>query len=193
MFCMGKNDHAAIQAILSGDKEAYGALVKQHSSSLFRVAWRITGNEADAEEVVQEALLRAYRKLETFESRANFGTWIYRIAVRCALDRIDGRKADERNRVSEETDPEQQAVQVADQAAGPERLLLSAEIAAMQKMALRSLTPTERTAFVLRHLEDRTTEEIAAVLGIAPNAAKQAVFRAVPKRRLRLATLRVRT
>jgi RNA polymerase sigma-70 factor (ECF subfamily) len=63
----------------------------------------------------------------------------------------------------------------------------------MQEMALRSLSPTERTAFVLRHLEDRSTEEIAAVLGIAPNAAKQAVFRAVQKLRLRLATLRVRT
>jgi RNA polymerase sigma-70 factor (ECF subfamily) len=94
--------------------------------------------------------------------------------------------------VSEETDPEQQAVQVADEAAGPERLLLSAEIAAMQQMALRSLTPTERTAFVLRHMEDRSTEEIAAALGIAPNAAKQAVFRAVQKLRQRLANLRVR-
>jgi RNA polymerase sigma-70 factor (ECF subfamily) len=190
---MGENDHAAVRAILAGDTDAYAALVKRHSATLFRVAYRITGNQADADDVVQEAFLRGYRKLDGFESRSNFGTWIYRIAVRCALDRIDGRKADERSRVSEETDLEQQAVQVADQAAGPERLLLSAEIAAMQEMALRSLSPTERTAFVLRHLEDRSTEEIAAVLGIAPNAAKQAVFRAVQKLRLRLATLRVRT
>jgi RNA polymerase sigma-70 factor (ECF subfamily) len=187
---MGKNDHAAIQAILSGDKEAYGALVVRHSPSLFRVAWRITGNEADAEEVVQEALLRGYRKLATFESRANFGTWIYRIAVRCALDRVSCRTRDEDSRIGE--DPEQDEVQVADEAAGPERLLLSGEIGALQLLAMQDLTTTERTAFVLRHLEGRSGEEIAEALGIVPNAAKQAVFRAVQKLRRRLAPLRVK-
>jgi RNA polymerase sigma-70 factor (ECF subfamily) len=189
MFRMGKNDQAAIRAILSGDKEAYGALVVRHSPSLFRVAFRITGNEADAEDVVQEALLRGYQKLESFESRSNFGTWIYRIAVRCALDRISSRKGDKGSRVAEEADPEQDEVQLAAQSAGPDRLLLSG---ALQQAALGSLTPTERTAFVLRHMEDRSSEEIAAALGIAPNAAKQAVFRAVQKLRLRLAPLRVR-
>ncbi len=191
MFRMGQNDHATIREILSGDKEAYGALVMRHSHSLFRVAYRITGNEADAEDVVQEAFLRGYRKLETFQSRSNFGTWIYRIAVRCALDRINGRKADESSRVAEATDPEQDEVQVADRAAGPDRLLLSGEIGALQQAAMQSLSPTERTAFVLRHMEDCTTEEIAAVLDIRPNAAKQAVFRAVHKLRLRLAPLRM--
>jgi RNA polymerase sigma-70 factor (ECF subfamily) len=187
---MGKNDHATIQAILSGDKEAYGALVVRHSPSLFRVAWRITGNEADAEEVVQEALLRGYRKLATFESRANFGTWIYRIAVRCALDRVSSRTRDEDSRIGE--DPEQDEVQVADEAAGPERMLLSGEIGALQELALQDLTITERTAFVLRHLEGCSGEEIALALGIVPNAAKQAVFRAVQKLRRSLAPLRVK-
>src|ERR1039457_285235 len=98
MFRMGKSDQAAIRAILSGDKEAYGALVVRHSHSLFRAAFRITGNEADAEDVVQEALLRGYQKLESFESRSNFSTWIYRIAVRCALDRISNRKEDRGSR-----------------------------------------------------------------------------------------------
>jgi len=92
---MDKNDHAAIQAVLAGDKDAYGPLVVRHSQSLFRVAYRITGNEADAEDVVQEAFLRGYRKLEGFESRANFGTWIYRIAVHCALDRVKRRRGHE--------------------------------------------------------------------------------------------------
>jgi RNA polymerase sigma-70 factor (ECF subfamily) len=192
MFRMGKDDQVAIREILSGDKEAYGALVVRHSPSLFRVAFRITGNEADAEDVVQEALLRGYQKLESFESRSNFGTWIYRIAVRCALDKISNRKEDKVSRAAEETDPEQDEVQIAAQSAGPDRLLLSGEIAALEQLALRGLTPTERTAFVLRHLEDRSSEEIAAALGIAPNAAKQAVFRAVHKLRLRLAPLRVR-
>src|SRR5208282_2409879 len=170
----------------SGDKEAYGALVVRHSHSLFRVAFRITGNEADADDVVQEAFLRGYRKLDTFESRASFSTWIYRIAVRCALDRLKASKSNEASRVAEETDPELDDVQVADGEASPERLLLSGEIGAMQEAAMRGLSPTERTAFVLRHMEDCSTEEIAAVLGIAPNAAKQAVFRAVHKLRHRL-------
>jgi len=66
--------------------------VVRHSQSLFRLAFRITGNEADAEEVVQEAFLHGYQKLDSFQSRSSFGTWIYRIAVRCALDRMDQRK-----------------------------------------------------------------------------------------------------
>ena len=193
MLRMDRNDQAAIQAVLAGDKEAYAALVVRHSGRLFRVAFRITGNEADAEDVVQEALLRGYRKLESFESRSDFGTWIYRIAVRCALDRIGGSKVDESTRVAETTDGEQDRVQIADRAAGPERLLLSGEIGAMQEIAMHALSATERTAFVLRHLEDRTTEEIAAVMGIPPNTAKQSVFRAVQKLRRRLATLRVKT
>jgi RNA polymerase sigma-70 factor (ECF subfamily) len=192
MLRMDKNDQAAIRAVLSGDKEAYGALVVRHSAKLFRVAFRITGNEADAEDVVQETFLRGYRKLESFELRSDFGTWIYRIAVRCALDRISGPRRDENSRVGEESDPQQHEVQVADLAAGPDRLLLSGEIGAMQEMAMLSLTPTERTAFVLRHVEDCTSEEIASALGIEPNAAKQAVFRAVQKLRRRLAILRVK-
>jgi RNA polymerase sigma-70 factor (ECF subfamily) len=139
MFRMGKDDQVAIREILSGDKEAYSALVVRHSPSLFRVAFRITGNEADAEDVVQEALLRGYQKLESFESRSNFGTWIYRIAVRCALDKISNRKEDKVSRAAEETDPEQDEVQIAAQSAGPDRLLLSGEIAALEQLALRGV------------------------------------------------------
>ncbi|MFZ1083647.1 MAG: sigma-70 family RNA polymerase sigma factor [Terracidiphilus sp.] len=191
MVRMGKNDHAAIQAILAGDKEAYGTLVKLHGASVFRVAFRITGNEADADDVAQEAFLRGYQKLESFEARSSFGTWIYRITVRCALDRISRHRSAEASRVAEANDPEQAEVQVADRAPSPERLLLSSEIAALREQALRSLSPMEQAAFVLRHLEDCSTEEIAAALGIAPNAAKQTVFRAVQKMRSRLASLRV--
>jgi RNA polymerase sigma-70 factor (ECF subfamily) len=190
MVRMGKNDHAAVRAILAGDKEAYGALVERHSHSLFRVAFRITGNEADAEDVVQEAFLRGYQKLESFEARSSFGTWIYRIAVRGALDRIS-RPAVVSCRVAGTADLEQDEVQVADTAVRPDRLLLSGEIGALLQSAMQRLTPAERTAFVLRHMEDCSTEEIAAALGIAPSAAKQAVFRAIKKLRSRLAPLRM--
>ena|ERR1035441_5760697 len=147
---MGKNDHATIRAVLSGDKEAYGALVTQHSRGIFRVAYRITGNEADAEEVVQDAFMRGYRKMESFESRSNFGTWIYRIAVRCALDRISRRGGDKNDRGHGNAEADSEAVQVPDRAPNPEQMLLSGEIGAFRESAMHSLTPLERTAFTRR-------------------------------------------
>jgi RNA polymerase sigma-70 factor (ECF subfamily) len=188
---METNDHAAIRAVLSGNRDAYAALVAHHSRSVFRVAYRITGNEADAEEVVQDAFMRGYRKLDSFESRANFGTWIYRIAVRCALDRVSRRTGPGIANLPD--DAELETIQVPDHAPGPEQVLLSGEVGAFRQSAMNSLTALERTAFTLRHMEDCSMEEIAAVLEIAPNAAKQAVYRAVHKLRQRLALLKVRT
>jgi len=189
---MDTNDHAAIRAVLAGNRDAYAALVAHHSRSVFRVAYRITGNEADAEEVVQDAFMRGYRKLESFESRANFGTWIYRIAVHCALDKVSRRhEVNARSNVPMDAEPE--AVQVPDRTPSPEQLLLSEELGAFRESAMHSLTPLEQTAFTLRHMEDCSMEEIAAALEIAPNAAKQAVYRAVHKLRQRLALLKVRT
>jgi RNA polymerase sigma-70 factor (ECF subfamily) len=187
---MQGSDHSIVRAVLAGDKEAYGALVRAHSASVFRVAFRITGNEADAEEIVQEAFLRGYQRLESYQGRSAFGTWIYRIAVNCALNRIaqPGIEADYRH--GEETNIEEKTVQVPAQDADPERVVLSGEIRATQDKAMQRLTPTEKSAFVLRHLEERSTNEIAEVLNIAPNAAKQAVFRAVQKLRRELAPLR---
>jgi len=190
---MGENDHATIQAVLKGDKEAYGVLVAKNSHSVFRVAFRITGNEADAEEVVQEAFLRGYRKLERFESRSSFSTWIYRIAVRCALDKVNDRRIEESKRVVTDSDPEFDTVQVADEAPDAERLLLNSEMSAVRESAMRTLTPMERAAFTLRHMEDCSIREIGSALGIDPNAAKQAIYRAVHKLRQRLASLKVNT
>jgi RNA polymerase sigma-70 factor, ECF subfamily len=191
MTNMGQNDGAAIVAVLAGDRDAYGELVKRHSRMLFRLAYRMTGNEADADDVVQEAFLRAYQKLAAFESRSDFGTWIYRITVHCALDRLQRRRVEEARRVSETTDPEEDGVQIADLKPDPERLAMSAEIAALQEIAMKGLTPAERTAFVLRHVEDRSTEEIAEALNVTPNTAKQSVYRAVQKVRHRLTQLKV--
>ena len=191
MDSMSQGDGAAIEAVLAGDRDAFGELVRRHSRMLFRLAFRMTGNEADADDVVQDAFLRAYQKLATFESRADFGTWIYRITVHCALDRLQRRKQDDARRVSEDYDPEEDGVQVADSKPDPERMVISMEIAELQQAAMRGLTAMERTAFVLRHLEERSTEEIAAALDVTPNTAKQSVYRAVQKVRRRLTQLKV--
>jgi RNA polymerase sigma-70 factor (ECF subfamily) len=190
---MDLNDQSAIRAVLAGDTEAYKALVVRHSPMIFRVACRITGNEADADEVVQDAFLRGFQKLEFFQFQSSFGSWIYRIAANSAFDLIKRRNRQAGYYDSgEEIDPESgsQPVQVPDLAVGPERLLLSRELGSQQQHALHALTALERTAFLLRHMEDKSTTEIAAALEIAPNAAKQAVFRAVQKLRLRLRPLR---
>src|ERR1700755_1338154 len=121
---MQGNDHSIVRAVLAGDKEAYGALVRAHSATVFRVAFRITGNEADAEEIVQEAFLRGYQRLESYERRSTFGTWIYRIAVNCALHRGRQPRIEADYRHAEDTDPAEKTVQVATPDADPERVLL---------------------------------------------------------------------
>jgi len=190
---MGKNDHALIRAVLSGDKNAYGALVARHGESMFQVAYRITESEADAEEIVQETFLRGYRSLAEFNGRADFRTWIYRIAVNCALKVLNRRNSEAAVPIAEEFDDERPAIQLADKGAGPERLLLDREIEVRRQVAMEKMTPDERLAFVLRHLEGRSIEEIAAALEITPNSAKQAVFRAVQKMRRSLAPLWVKS
>jgi RNA polymerase sigma-70 factor (ECF subfamily) len=190
---MGNKDHALVRAVLAVDKDAYGVLVARHGETMFRVAYRITENEADAEEIVQETFLRGYRSLPDFDARADFGTWIYRIAVNCALRVLNKRKTEAAVPIGEEFDEERPGIQLADGKAGPERILLDREIELRRHAAMEKMTPDERMAFVLRHLEGRTTDEIAGVLAVTPNNAKQTVFRAVQKMRRALTPLWVRS
>src|SRR6266545_7415065 len=84
---------AVLARARQGDSEAFRALVERHSRAAFRLACRMTGNEQDAEDVVQESFLRAYRQLGRFESRANFGTWLYRIVANCSVDMMRAKQA----------------------------------------------------------------------------------------------------
>src|SRR5580692_1423405 len=97
---MELTDAVFVTKARAGDTEAYRVLVERHSRSLFRLAFRMTGNEQDAEDVVQESFLRAYRQLGRFEARANFGTWLYRIVANCAVDlmRTKWHRQDQRHR-----------------------------------------------------------------------------------------------
>src|SRR6266545_3729448 len=91
---MDATESAAVLArARQGDSEAFRVLIERHSRSVFRLAFRMTGNEQDAEDVVQEAFLRAYRQLGRFESRANFGTWLYRIVANCSVDLMRAKQA----------------------------------------------------------------------------------------------------
>jgi RNA polymerase sigma-70 factor, ECF subfamily len=182
---MDLTDRECVEAVLNGDPDAYRDLVFRHSRTVFRVARRITGNDADAEEVVQDTLLRGYLQIRTFALRADFSTWIYRIGVNCSIDLL-------RKRKRQPAPARDELPQAVDGAAGPERLLLSAELALKWRLAMARLTEVETAAFSLRHMEDRTMDEIAELLAISLGAAKQAVFRAVQKLRREMAPLRVK-
>src|SRR2546428_4062746 len=88
---MQTTDAATVSRARAGDSDAFRLLVEQHSRPVFRVAYRMTGNEHDADDVVQETFLRVYRQLDRFQERANFGTWLHRIAINCALDLLRSR------------------------------------------------------------------------------------------------------
>jgi RNA polymerase sigma-70 factor (ECF subfamily) len=180
-------DAAAVAQVRAGDREAFRPLVERHSSMIFGLAFRMTGNEADAEEIVQETFLKAYRALGSFDGRSSFSTWVYRIASNCALDLLDRRKTQPQPAIPDPEDEEGPEERLASEQPSAERLLYSAEMQAKIKDAMESLTPVERTAFVLRHFDGRSVEEIAATLKVRTGAAKQSIFRAVQKMREALA------
>jgi RNA polymerase sigma-70 factor, ECF subfamily len=180
---MTHSDAAAVALARDGDSEAFRALVERHSRAVFRLAHRMTGNASDAEDVVQETFLKAYRQLSRFESRANFGTWVHRIAVNCSIDLIRARP--HREAGHDATDLEQfGAADTAEPGLpSPERLMLSAEVQGRISDAMTSLSKMERAAFVLRHFEGQSIDEISRALGLKTNATKHSIFRAVKKMR----------
>jgi RNA polymerase sigma-70 factor (ECF subfamily) len=182
---MEGNDAAVVAQVLAGDEDAYRMLVERHSRSIFRLAYRMTVNEQDAEDVVQETFLRAYRQLKRFESRSNFGTWLYRIAVNCSLDLIRKRRRHD-DHSSDPLPQEEVMLQLKDEAPTPDRVVLGAEIKKRVDSVLATLGPKERAAFSLRHFEGMSIEEIGLVLGLRPGAIKNNIFRAVQKLRREL-------
>jgi len=187
---MDATEAAAVLArARQGDSDAFRALVEKHSRSVFRLAFRMTGNEQDAEDVVQESFLRAYRQLARFESRADFGTWLYRIVSNCSVDLMRSKQA-RHDQVRGDSLDERALELPAVNVPGPERMAHSAEIDRRVQDALRQLSPLERAAFTLRHYEGRSIDEISETLGLGTSAAKHSVFRAVKKLRLALAPLR---
>jgi RNA polymerase sigma-70 factor (ECF subfamily) len=189
-FGMEMTDAAAVSRARGGDADAFRMLVDRHSHAVFRVAYRMTGNEHDADDVVQETLLRAYRQLGRFEERANFGTWLHRIAINCSLDLLRARGRADKHYGGDPEEVELTGAIKSD--AQQDRLLLSAELQEQVKAAMERLSGNERTAFVLRHFEGMPVEEIGKTLGIQVNAAKHTIFRAVRKLRESLEPL-VRT
>ena len=179
-------DREVVEQARSGNPDAFRVLVERHGRNLFRLAFRMSGNENDAEEIVQETFMRAYKQLHHYDGRASFGTWVYTIAANYSRDLLRARsRRSELNRPGPATDPD--AADPLDNVAaaepGPDRLAYGTQVQRLLAPAMKRLSEMERTAFVLRHYEGMSMEDISGALGIQPNAAKQCVFRAVQKLR----------
>jgi RNA polymerase sigma-70 factor (ECF subfamily) len=183
---MQETEAAAIARARTGDGDAFRLLVERHSRSVFRLAYRLTGNEQDAEDVVQEAFLRAYRQLEKYDGRASFHTWLYRIAANYALDLL--RSSKRMSRRKDEKD-----LTMLDNIPAPEpsadRAVFSSQLQKRLATAMAALSEQERTAFVLRHFEGHSIDEIGEALGVGESATKNSIFRAVQKLRRALEPL----
>jgi len=180
------SEQQAIRRILAGEPDVYRILMDRHLPAVLRMTLRVTGCVEDAEEVAQEAFLRAYNKLASFREHATFGTWVYRIAMNCSLNLVERRSRDLAwNAAALDASP-QMRDSLACPHPTPEALVLEAEAARQRERLLHCLTPMERSAFVLRHLEDQPVAVIAEALGINANTARQTIFRAASKVRRQL-------
>lgn len=167
-----------VTAAQAGERSAFDELVRRTYTDTFTLAYRLTGDEEDARDVVQETYLRAYRGLARFRGDAQFSTWLYRITANCATTHL-GRRARHRH------DPLPDDAPLRDErpAAQPELRLEHAGTRAELREALRRLPPKLRAVVVLRDVYDLPHEAIAAELGISESAAKVRLHRA--RRKLR--------
>jgi RNA polymerase sigma-70 factor (ECF subfamily) len=187
---MDASDAQDVILARAGDDTAFRRLVERHSRAVFQLAFRMTGSEPDADDVVQDTFLKAYRELKRFEERSSFGTWLHRIAVNCSYDVLRRRPRQKAEPIDAGGEEAQPALALeADPVTRPDRLAFSGEVQERVKAAMNALSPAERSAFVLRHLEGRSIEEIGSLLGLQMSATKHSIFRAVQKMRRALTPL----
>jgi RNA polymerase sigma-70 factor (ECF subfamily) len=172
-----------VTAAKAGDKAAFTELVRATYAESYTLAFRLTGNAEDAQDVVQEAYERAYKGLKRYRGDAKFTTWMYRITANCAKDHLVKGSRSRHEVIDENTD-------VTDERPGPEARLGAADERRLLNNALRGLSPEMRAVVVLRDIYDLPHEAIAAELGISEGAAKVRLHRARRKLRERLFPLR---
>ncbi|NNE01121.1 MAG: sigma-70 family RNA polymerase sigma factor [Pirellulaceae bacterium] len=169
-------DHA-----LQGDRSAFAELVHRHQDRLFASMLQVTGSPDEAEEVVQEAFIRAFIKLDTFQRNSQFFTWLYRIAFNSALTRRRRRRA----RVSLDYCRENNGLEVVDSGDGVDEPMLRRERINLVREAMHKLTEEHRSILVLREMEEHSYESIAEILEISIGTVRSRLSRA--RRQLKLA------
>ena len=174
----------SLKALQQGDPEEFSRLVDAYSSKIYRLAIKMLNQQQDAEDILQETFVKAYRGLKSFDGRSKLSTWLFRIATNEAL-MIIRRKHPEVVSIDEpiETeDGEQEPIQIIDWCCLPENELLSEESKEKLDAAVQKLPERLRVVFILRDINDLSTHETAEVLGISDTAVKTRLSRA----RLRL-------
>jgi len=147
-----------VEQAQNGDRNAFGELVRRHYQGVVLVVYRMCGDTGLAEDATQEAFIRAWVNLPSYQPKGCLRNWLYRIAVNAALDVL--------RRKPEETLEDEEALMVADQAAGPETVLIEKERVALLQQAMKSLPEAARSVLVLREYGGLSYQEIAGVLDV---------------------------
>jgi RNA polymerase sigma-70 factor (ECF subfamily) len=171
-----------------GDDQAFEELVRRYDRNVFRIAQHITQNREDAEDVVQDAFLKAYQNLGQFQGQSKFYTWLVRIAVNEALMRLRRRRPERMVSIDEDVKTEEDSMprEIADWSPNPEQQYTQAELKDILGKTIQGLPPSFRTVFVLRDVEGLSTEETAAALELSVPAVKSRLLRARLQLRERL-------
>ena len=178
LLAAAATDEVLVEAAKVGDRPAFAELWERHSNTAFRVAYRITKNRDDAEDVIQDAWLKAYIHLATFDGRAKFSTWLTRIVINSALMTLR-RKRSHLETSMEIMDGEiWQESEIADEAQSVEALYAKHERIARLKQAIRRLQPSLRNVIELHQSQDRSVKEIADLAGLSLAATKSRLLRA---------------
>jgi len=174
------SENFSLEKLRAGDKAEFARLVEVYSGMVFRLALNMLGDVQDAEDVLQETFIKAYRNLSKFDGRSNLATWLYRIATNEALMIIRRRK---KKFVSIDAplqlqDQELDAINIVDWCCLPEDELMSSEGISYLNQAIEQLAPNLRIVFVLRDIEGLSTRETAEVLKLSETAVKTRLSRA---------------
>lgn len=181
MNVSARSDEELALALQAGREEAFDELVRRHQGRVYAVAYRITGNREDALDTAQEALVKAYRKIGSWQPTAGFGPWLMRIAANQAIDTTRRRKKHAHAVLDEAQAQRLGENVVAPHHADTARSAAAHEIGERVQESLRVLSPAQRTVFVMRHYEGMALADIAASLGCTEGSVKVHLFRAVRK------------
>jgi RNA polymerase sigma-70 factor (ECF subfamily) len=173
-------DALLVEKARQGDTAAFGRLVSKYERKVFRLARHITQNQEDAEDVLQEAFLKAFTRLDTFEGSAKFYTWLVRIAVNESLMKLRKRRTSKEVSLDEPHDTGEESVvrEIAVWDGTPEQRFSQTELREILDEAVQSLAPIYRTVFLLRDVEELSTEETAEALNLSVPAVKSRLLRA---------------
>ncbi|HTS56539.1 MAG TPA: RNA polymerase sigma factor [Terriglobales bacterium] len=189
------DDTLLVREAQRGNRAAFEELVRQYDQAVLRLAVHLTGSEHEAQDIYQDAFLKAYKSVGNFRFECSFYTWIYRIVTNLCLDHLR-KKQVRKEEAPIATDPDGEAYdvleQVADGRAGanPERDLMRRELAGRISRALEKLTPRERMVFELKHYHGLKLRTVGEVLHTTEETAKNTLFRANQKLRSALADMR---